>query len=490
MSAGRRFTSLLRRAYQDENGQVLPFVALLTILFLGIGGLSLDLGQAYVSYRELQASTDAAALAGGFAMAIPGETVAQATAFATSYGSTTGVNVNPNLPSATISVALSCSSYVTTTVGIPCAAGAGSNNAITVTQTATLPTHFIQVLGLMGVHSATSLTLAATSFAAVKSGTNQQYNVAVIIDSTGSMGSADGDGNCAGTKEQCAMLGVQALLSGLTPCGAGSSSTTCASAFDSVSVFVFPNFEQNTASGATTCPGSTPNNMTYSTPAVGAAWSTPAGTSPSYQLSGYLDNYSSTNASGGSINATSPLGILTGADKSTCGLTTPISGEGTYLAGAIYAAQSSLVAQRTANPGSLNAMIILTDGDANAKTPFTTATGAPETMNATGIYPSLYDQCQQAITAANYATANSTTVYVVAYGASTSGCNSAPYEDTAAYQDPCTNLKAMATSAATFYSDAGTTGACPSSDYPALNLSGIFTSISTSFTNSRLIPHT
>ena len=39
--------------------------------------------------------------------------------------------------------------------------------------------------------------------------------------------------------------------------------------------------------------------------------------------------------------------------------------DGTYYAGAVYAAQSSLLAAEAANPGSKNAMIILTDGAAN-----------------------------------------------------------------------------------------------------------------------------
>jgi hypothetical protein len=487
-------------------------MALLMILFLGFAGLSMDLGQAYVAYRELQASTDAAALAGGYAMALANETTAQVQSYAANYGSASscsysggcpGANVNPGLPSATISVTLSCNSFVTTTVGIPCSAGPGSNNALVVVQTAKLQTPFIHVLNMFGVHSPSSLTITATSTAAMK-GAATAYNVAVVLDSTGSMSSND-SGNCASgtTKEECALSGIRTLLSGLTPCGPGSTSSTCNGAYDSVGIFTFPNVKANTAVDATTCSGTTPTSVPYMAPVVGATWSTPTGTAPNYEITsggtdGFLDNYSATNAAGGSLvtSTANPLEIATGADTSSnnCkGLKTPISNQGTYLAGAIYAAQSSLVAAQTANPGSLNAIVLLTDGDANASNTFTNAAGTTLSstttpkLNTNGIYPSMIDQCQQAITASQYAASNGTSVFVVAYQAGTSGCST----DAAAYRNPCANLQKMALNAGSttpyaknFYSDGS--GACPST---GLGLGGAFAAVSTSLGHSRLIPN-
>jgi hypothetical protein len=478
------------------------------ILFLGFAGLSMDLGQAYVANRELQASSDAAALAGGYAMALPNETTAQVQSYAANYGSAStcsysggcpGANVNPGLPSATISVTLSCNSFVTNTVGIPCSVGPGGNNALVVVQTAKLQTPFIHVLNMFGVHSPSSLTISATSTASMK-GAAVAYNVAVVLDSTGSMSSND-SGNCASgtTKEECALSGIKTMLAGLTPCGPGSSSGTCKSAYDSVGIFTFPNVKASTASNATTCTGANPQGVPYMAPVVGAAWSTPTGSSPNYEItSGFLDNYSATNASGGSIVTTptaNPLEIATGADtgKNCNGLTTPISGQGTYLAGAIYSAQSALVAAQTANPGSLNAIVLLTDGDANASNTFTNAAGKTlssttiPALNTNGIYPSMKDQCQQAITASQYAASNGTSVIVIAYQAGTSGCDT----DAKAFQDPCANLKQMALNAgsttpypADFYSDGS--GACPST---GLGLGGAFAAVSTLFGHSRLIPN-
>jgi hypothetical protein len=174
-------------------------------------------------------------------------------------------------------------------------------------------------------------------------------------------------------------------------------------------------------------------------------------------------------------------------------LSTPISGQGTYLAGALYAAQSALVAAQTNNPGSLNAIVLLTDGDANATNPLQNAAGQTLTSRTTpalgtnGLYPSLTDQCQQAITAAQYAASNGTSVFVVAYQAGTSGCST----DAAAYRNPCANLQKMALNAgsttpypADFYSDGS--GACPST---GLGLGGAFAAVSTLFGHSRLIPN-
>jgi hypothetical protein len=336
------------------------------------------------------------------------------------------------------------------------------------------------------------------------------------------MGQDDTDGNCTAgtTKEVCALGGIQTLLAGLTPCGPGSSSTNCKSAFDSVAIFTFPNVEASTASDATTCTSSTPQGVAYSAPVIGSTWSMPSSTStnPDYEITsgntnsgttnGFVYNYSSTNAYGGSIvtSPANPLEIATGADtsgtkKAPCnGLTTPISGEGTYLAGAIYAAQSALIAAQQAAPGSLNAIVLLTDGDANATKPLTDTSGntlnskSTPPLGTNGAYPSLQDQCAQAIQASQYAAQHGTSVYVVAYQASTSGCDTDTTDN-----DPCANLQAMALQAGSttaypgnFYSDATTTnkGACTSSANPNLTLNQVFTQVATSFTTARLLPNT
>jgi hypothetical protein len=192
------------------------------------------------------------------------------------------------------------------------------------------------------------------------------------------------------------------------------------------------------------------------------------------------DYYDPTNTMTGGLNPNSSLvkAVGYGGPSGTPGCLTYTQGivdsglGNTYFAGAIYAAQSALLKEQSANPRSKNAIIYLSDGQANAfKNQFsdntaantsvgcnsgaylggqyslstcgantTSQTGAiyltPATISSTlgysttgangkGNYPDWNDQCQQAIVAAHYAATypgNPTTVYGVAYGAENSGC--------------------------------------------------------------------
>ena len=128
-------------------------------------------------------------------------------------------------------------------------------------------------------------------------------------------------------------------------------------------------------------------------------------------------------------------------------------------------------------------------------------------VNGKGIYPDWYDQCQQAIQAAQYATNNLTTVFAVAYGAGSSGCNSGwsvGLTDTTLVATgknqsfslssltPCVEMQNIASTPVTFYSDyeqGGSNGSCIDASHSAVSLSDIFQSIATSFSTPRLIPN-
>jgi hypothetical protein len=241
--------------------------------------------------------------------------------------------------------------------------------------------------------------------------------------------------------------------------------------------------QANTASKDTTCPTTNPTIVPYTTPVPGATWSAPTGTTGTYQISTYLSNYSSTNKSGGAINTSSALAIASGGAGGGCsGMQTP-GGDGTYFAGAIYAALSSLAAQQAANPSSLNALVVLSDGDASS-TKITATNG--EKLTLTGAYPSLIDQCQQAITAAKSAPSN-TTVYSIAYGASSSGCST----DSPSIS-PCSTMQQIATSSSDFFSDATASqnkGQCTSSANASLTLDQIFKTVTMKIGVSRLLPN-
>ena len=55
--------SFVRRALGDQRGQVLPWVALGFVGMLGMGGLTVDVGNAYVVHAQLQNYANAGALA-------------------------------------------------------------------------------------------------------------------------------------------------------------------------------------------------------------------------------------------------------------------------------------------------------------------------------------------------------------------------------------------------------------------------------------------
>jgi Flp pilus assembly protein TadG len=485
-----RSNSVLGSALKSERGQIVPWMALILLFFMGIAAFVIDIGRAVVAYHMLQAATDAAVMAGAAVMPTATSS-SQATSEATLFSAVAGnKNANPLLlPGAAMQTGypkVYCSSTLSSPpYDVPCSTAAGGN-AITVAQTVKINTIFA---GLIGIPT---LTVNAASTAAMKGGPNQQYNIAVVLDTTQSMTQSDGSSNCSGTKEACAMQGVQTLLQNLTPCTSTSTSTNC-TGYDGVSIFTYPNVQANTATGDTTCGASQPTKLPYSTPAPGATWSAPTGSSPTYQITGYLSNWSSNNQKGGSFSNSSGLtvavGAATGSGCSGSGMQA-IGGEGTYLAGAIYAALSSLAAQQSANPGSKNALIVLSDGEANATTGHMTASNG-QTLQSNGTYPSLVDQCNQSVTEAQTARTMTdssgnpdTTVYTIAYGASnnTSDCTT----DTGSKSiTPCSELGQMASAPADFFSDANAVCSAATT-YGSIN--NDFKAISGGLSAPRLIP--
>jgi Flp pilus assembly protein TadG len=511
----RVLRSFVARLVEDQRGQILPWMALLTVLFLAMAGLTLDLGRGYVCYRELQASTDAAALAGARAMSQASATVASAKSVACSYSSNTtasatcpvGINVTPNMPNVTIDPELKCVSSSIVVAGCVALLPTGYN-VIQVTQTAVIPTIFIEALQSFGIQAAHSLTLNTTSTAAIQSGVSPGVNIAVIIDTTRSM--QDSDTSCGAGEEQinCALKGLRQLLGELYPCTTGSSASTCNGPYDQVALFTFPNITANTAQYDTSCAGKNPSIPPYSYVPVptktntswsGAPSTGTSSTASTYEVTtGYDDNFSATNSAQGGLNTSSALGIAAGAG-SCSGLQAP-GGDGTYLAGAMYAAITSLQAAATST--STSAIILLTDGASNSTdfdNNFKTVAQNPPTTNkaATVAYPSTVNQCQQTVDAGNYATSLGITVYTVAYGASTdaSQCSTDTSIDpktkraVANVISPCTEIANTASSSATFFSDSQSSGGCVAPATPAEGLVGIFGDIGTTFLKARLVPN-
>jgi len=484
MSSRARFI----RFATPQEGQILPWFALLLVLFSGFTAFVIDAGRGIIAYHMLQASCDAAAMAGVQLMSDTTQSSAAVISQASSYSSVPG---NRNANNSFLANATMVSGYpkvycsnMGQSNGVPCVAAGGTNNAITVAQTTTLPTIFGGIIGIP------RLTLSAASSALMAGAAAQKYNIAIVLDTTASMNSSD-PGGCTGsgsspTKIQCALLGVKTLLKGLQPCTSTSSGTTCAS-FDGVSIFTYPEVPANKASQFTTCNGSAPTPVPYTAPTVGATWTNPVWTSttPSYQITsggtnGYSSDWSSNNqtiGSNGSYNSSSGLAIASGAVSGCAGMGAK-GGQGTYLASAIYAAGASLKAQALAVPNSKNAMIILSDGDATAKA---SNFDSSVHLTSTGVYPSATDECHQSITAAHWVSNSvpDTTVFTVAYNAGTSGtCSTDSPAITA-----CSEMQQMATVPSDFYADSSSS--CPGTK---LSLPAIFGSIQSRLTVARLLP--
>jgi len=542
---------MMRKFLKDQGGQSAVVVALTITAMMALAATSVEVGHVYYAYRELIASTNAAALAGAQAMSTAlldtsssGAYTAAVTAAVKQYSSVSpgGYNASSFLQNDQIATqTLFCSSTMSASpFNVECQLPPGSTtgyNAIKVTQTATVPLWFGGLIGMK------QMNLAYTASAAMKGGTNIPYNLAIIMDTTGSMGSIiRGDKDCTTSQISCAVQGLEVMLENMDPCQLN---TTCSSStpyVDDVALFVFPAL--STAYSANnyksdycgTGVKSVPYNFVNVTPGTSQnlAMESTGTDAGAYEIIPFNDVYKTSDTS--SLAVASALAEAVGYSGSGCaGLSAP-GGQQTYYAQVIYTAQAALALQQSSNPTSKNVLIILSDGDAtacasNANTaaggcnsssnivaennPSCGSTGGSclngtgtKTSNPSGYqspnYPSALGECGQAVQAAQLATAAGTVVYTIGFGSETSGCDSdktytisagstdgaeawpsGPYSKT-----PCNAIAAMASNPNTFYSD--NSGGCPALTPANANftsLAQIFQAIVTGLTSPRLIPN-
>jgi Flp pilus assembly protein TadG len=517
---------LFRRFLKDECGQTGVVVLFTATAMIALAGASVDAGHVYYAYELLIASTNAATLAG--AQAMPNTT--QASANVTTYSAQTGeLNATVLLQNVTATPSYLCLNTVSTDLDVACETSTGASggyNALSVTQTATVPLWFG---GLIGVPK---INLSATATAAMRGGGNTPWNIAIILDTTASMNDSDSGKQCTGTQLSCAIQGIRILLGDLYPCAIGQACSSSTAYVDSVSLFVFPAVTTATQADDYTCTNgnmSNPTIVAYTMPNTSPAYTN--GTAPgsnltlpsgdTYQVVTWSNNYR-TSDTASSLNSLSNIVVAAGGKSGCSGVQAP-GGEGTYYAQVIYAAQAALVTQAAANPGSKNAMIILSDGDAtacasnantsaggcNTKSEISATEG---TLNGTGTsssnpsgyenytYPSALGECGQAVLAAQYAASAGTTVYTIGYGAETSGgcLSDKTYSATVTTNggswkpgdQPCNAIAAMASAEVNFYSDDGNgCQATTPSNQALTKLTAIFRAITDNMTSPRLIPN-
>jgi hypothetical protein len=388
--------------------------------------------------------------------------------------------------------------------GLPCVNSANAN-ALQVQQSAAVTTFFMGLFGFKTVNINTTSTAAM-------GGSNTPYNVAIILDTTPSMDYTDTSCGSNQTQLTCATQGIQQLLLNLSP------------SVDHVSLFTFPNIDASDASMDTDCSNSSnPTAMPYTFPSKTAktlsntVFSTGSGknlasTNVTYQVVDFSTDYRGSNSanslSTGSL-LSHAIGVGTGTGgsgkhhKSSFCSGIQTSSENTCYAGAIYAAQSALLAEQAQNSGTQNVIILLSDGNATAQQSdmanSSNSNSSTTWATAGGTYPSWDGECGQAVDAAGYAAkypGNPTKVYTIAYGSPTTSnpinCGSDVNKGAHPNISPCTAMQMIASSPQNFYSDFYMTGgdpACKAAGLPDYSLNGIFKAIAYQLTTVRLIPN-
>ena len=172
------------RLHRDRRGAVAMLTAAVIVALAGVGAVAVDVGYAVNAQRQLQASADAAALAGARDI---GSTTNDPVATATSYSAVAG---NKNAPS-NVNVTMASGYPVLkcyTSIGVTCVSGKSgvpAANGIQVKQQATVPTFFGNAIGI------SSLSISATATAGAKGGKATPMDVMIIVDTTSSMNTAD-----------------------------------------------------------------------------------------------------------------------------------------------------------------------------------------------------------------------------------------------------------------------------------------------------------
>jgi Flp pilus assembly protein TadG len=431
-SAPRVVRDLLR----DRKGATIMLFGFMAAGLIGTAGLTVDVGQVFVSKRAFDAATQSAALAGANALLANNANLTTVTAAVTAWNT---ANPPSKVTIGSTSVAISCN---TATTNLPTCNGTTSNVA-TVTQTASVTTHFLRAVGFP------TIALTSTASAAKAGGSAIPLNVMFVLDATQSMN--DTDSGCTGvpgiahpTRFQCAMYSIQSVLKKMP------------TSMDRAGLMIFPGMATQYSPTSHPCP-TQPDSTPYYT------------TNIKYQIGTTLD--ATYNNGAGALVSTSPLvqavGDAAATPKPITGCVTAKGGQGSYAAEVLAKAQAALPVVT----GTQNVIIFLSDGDFNAS--------AKQLSKKTGKDT---QQCDQAIAAAQAATAAGYTVYAVAYGASTSGCSSG------GTHNPCTTMQAIASDKSRFYT---TTVGCQMAGSPnaVASLPSAFGSITTTLTKPRLLTH-
>ena len=358
-----------------QTGMILPLAVLSILTVTGLVGAGIDMAFLIWKKRQLQAAVEAAALAGAQDLLTQDKNRIFATVSnyvaRTKSGSLGGggekvnntrwyndlensgnVEVNPFTEANVVYRALD-----TNQVGLAPGKLSGAN-ALRVTQTAKITPFFLGVFGLG------PFTISASAAASAGGSTGKPpVNVALIIDTTGSMG--DPDSQCKLTKIACALKGARSLATQLQGKGVWLGLLTFPP-LSATGVAEQKDCKKPNVSTSPCEPDVTPHMLPR--PDGTERWrdtstyNTYSTIVPMIQPPSYITN--------NKLDGTTELGQALSV-SSTCGLETPKCGvdNNTHIAQAIFQAQAMLAAKK-AEPDNdqENFMVILSDGDTGAST--------------------------------------------------------------------------------------------------------------------------
>jgi Flp pilus assembly protein TadG len=188
-----------RISYRQQAGQAAVFLVLALVPLLAMVGFVIDIGYAYYAQRSLQASADAAALAGAQDLPDPGVAANMARA----YGAKAGAkNHNDAMEIINESISTKCIASVP---------GCNPANAVVVKETARVSTKFARVIGV------DTITLHVGATACSPCGV-KPLDVMLVLDRTGSMcqtHSGASDPSC--TDLNNARAGMKSFLTEMDP---------------------------------------------------------------------------------------------------------------------------------------------------------------------------------------------------------------------------------------------------------------------------------
>ena len=429
---------------RDRRGATAVIVALAIIPIVGMLGFSIDVGNALRVQHALQASTDAAALAGAKDITLG---LATPAATATTYSAASG-GKNP-VYGVTVATNVTLKCFKST--GASCSGASGANGLV-VQQSATMPTSFAKVFGI------NSFSLNAVATAGAAGAKPKPLNVMLVLDTTASM--QQPDPSCGTSKVLCAEQGVTTLLGILAP------------SVDQVGLMVFPGVSPSGINNANLCSGNL-SVQPYSS------------TSMTYQLaapgSDFRSSDTATSLSGTSSIVQAVGGGVNSKGKNCSGMSAQ-GGEGTFFGDAIW--QAELALEATDKSGMQNVIVVLSDGDAGSSTTNTKSCPTNSSVWCTG--NEAKNQCAEAVKAAQGAAAKGTWVFSIAYDATTSTGSSCSTDSPKI--SPCDTMTQIASDTGKFYSDTSSgKGGCPSTQSSLANLVQVFQTIGQALQEPRLL---